>query len=118
MVLDRQVLGQRAAHGERLVEPYVKASYRSPDNDYEPTRIPPGQYFMMGDHRNKSSDSRAWGFVPRELIKGRALLIWWSYREGPEEMDRTGVDQAKSVLSKLFHVFSGSRWARCFTIIR
>ena len=53
-----------------------------------------------------------------DLIKGRALLIWWSYREGPEEMERTGVDQAKSILSKLFHVFSGSRWARCFTIIR
>jgi hypothetical protein len=33
-------------------------------------------------------------------------------------MERTGVDQAKSILSKLFHVFSGSRWSRCFTIIR
>ena len=110
--------GYAYVNGRKLDEPYVKASYRNPDNDHDPEQVEPGHYFMMGDHRNKSSDSRTWGQVPRDLIKGRALLIWWSYKEGPEEMDRTGMDQAKSVLYKLLHVFSGSRWSRCFTIIR
>ena len=110
--------GYAYVNDKKLDEPYVKPSYRNPENDHGPEVVKPGHFFMMGDHRNKSSDSRAWGQVPRDLIKGRALLIWWSYREGPEEMDRTGVDQAKSILSKLFHVFSGSRWSRCFTIIR
>ncbi len=110
--------GYAYVNDKKLDEPYVRPSYRNPENDHGPEVVQPGHFFMMGDHRNKSSDSRAWGQVPRDLIKGRALLIWWSYREGPEEMDRTGVDQAKSILSKLFHVFSGSRWSRCFTIIR
>jgi signal peptidase I len=110
--------GYAYVNGTKLNEPYVKSYYRSPDNDHPPETVEAGHYFMMGDHRNKSSDSRAWGQVPRDLVKGRALLIWWSYREGPEEMDRTGVDQAKSILYKLLHIFSGSRWSRCFTIIR
>jgi signal peptidase I len=110
--------GHAYVNGARLDEPYVKASYRTPDNDFGPERVEPGHYFMMGDHRNKSSDSRAWGQVPRELIKGRALLIWWSYDEDPAGADATGVDQAKSVLHKLTHFVSGSRWSRCFSVIR
>ena len=41
--------------------------------------VPPGKYFVMGDNREQSWDSRFWGFVPRELISGRPLLIYWSY---------------------------------------
>ena len=71
----------------------------------------------MGDHRDRSSDSRVWGFVPRDLIKGRALLIWWSYTEGPNDINLRGVDQLKAIASKFAHLITRSRWGRCFTLI-
>lgn len=42
--------------------------------------VPPDQYFAMGDNRDNSSDSRVWGFVPRDLLKGRAFAVFWSMR--------------------------------------
>jgi signal peptidase I len=50
-----------------------------PRVEYGPVSVPAGQYFMMGDNRDNSEDSRYWGFMPRENVKGRALVIYWSY---------------------------------------
>jgi signal peptidase I len=55
---------------------YVPPEYRSHD-DYGPTVIPEGYYFVMGDHRNNSSDSRHWGMVPKRYIIGKVQLRWW-----------------------------------------
>jgi signal peptidase I len=71
--------------GRQLVEPYVKhdiwsedpAGYTPRDNCTPPT-LPPGALFMMGDNRDNSNDSRFWGPVPFELVKGRALFIYFS----------------------------------------
>jgi signal peptidase I len=55
---------------------FVAPEYRSHD-DFGPTVIPEGYYFVMGDHRNNSSDSRHWGFVPKKYIIGKVQLRWW-----------------------------------------
>ena len=59
---------------------YVPEEYRGHE-DYGPQRIPEGYYFVMGDHRNNSSDSRHWGFVPKKYIIGRVQLRWWPVPE-------------------------------------
>ena len=70
----------RAGHlyvdGRELREPYVPASYLD-DSSYPPRRIPPDQYFVMGDHRDSSNDSRMFGTVPREYIYGKAVFAYW-----------------------------------------
>src|ERR1019366_3936546 len=53
--------------------------------------VPPDHYFAMGDNRDNSSDSRYWGFVPRELIVGKGLIIYWSYETDSDEYRQTGV---------------------------
>ena len=59
-----------------LPDDFVPPEYRSHD-DFGPTRIQEGYYFVMGDHRNNSSDSRHWGMVPKMYIIGRVQLRWW-----------------------------------------
>jgi signal peptidase I len=59
-----------------LHDEYIPEDYRSHD-DWGPQVIPEGYYFVMGDHRNNSSDSRHWGMVPKKYIIGKVQLRWW-----------------------------------------
>jgi len=59
-----------------LDDEYVLSEYRSHD-DWGPQVISEGYYFVMGDHRNNSSDSRHWGLVPKKYIIGKVLVRWW-----------------------------------------
>ena len=69
-------------NGERVVEPYIvnrdAAIYPGRDN-MSPRVIPEGHYFVMGDNRDGSADSREWGLVPRENVYGKAWIIYWSW---------------------------------------
>src|ERR1700691_6104044 len=82
--------------------------------------VPVPQYFVLGDNRDDSQDSRYWGFVPRENIIGRPLLIYWS--SGNMGNDLSG---SPTVGDRLFHlayavthVFQITRWERTFRLVR
>jgi signal peptidase I len=61
-----------------LDEPFVPEVFRSHER-WGPQVVPEGYYFVMGDHRNNSSDSRHWGFVPRKYIIGKVRFRWWPF---------------------------------------
>jgi len=72
----RIVDGRVFRNDVQLDDSFVPQDYRSHD-DWGPQVIPEGYYFVMGDHRNNSSDSRHWGFVPKKYIIGKVQLRWW-----------------------------------------
>jgi signal peptidase I len=77
--------GSLYVNGQRIDEPYLKAEFKDHDSLRRET-VPRSQYFVLGDHRNSSNDSRNWGFVPRELIYGKAVFRYWPMsRMGPVE---------------------------------
>jgi len=82
---------------------------------YGPVTIPSDQYFMMGDNRDNSQDSRYWGFMPRDLVKGKALVIYWSYEAGREDYQENGAGATLRGLASVFvHFFTRTRWDRMF----
>ncbi len=82
-------------------------------------RVPENHYFAMGDNRDNSSDSRYWGFVPRENIAGKPILIYWSYSASTEELlgNSPGAMLAHWIdLGQ--HFFTRTRWDRTFKLVR
>jgi signal peptidase I len=79
--------------------------------------VPDNCYFAMGDNRDSSLDSRYWGFVPRDNIIGKPLIIYWSYDAPTDQLANPsiGIDHIKDVV---LHFFSKTRWKRTFMLIR
>jgi len=76
--------------------------------------VPPDHYFAMGDNRDNSADSRYWGFVPRDNVKGKPLLVYWSYEAPTEDL----VDFTPGHFVDLaLHFFTKTRWRRTFMLI-
>ena len=133
---DRIELRQKRVYlnGKRLDEPYVyylenppalpegdspsnvhsTGLSADPRETYGPVTVPPGHYFVMGDNRDNSQDSRYWGFLPRDYVKGRALLIYWSYQAEREDYQEGGGIGAtiKGLVSVFAHFFTRTRWDR------
>jgi signal peptidase I len=75
--------------------------------------VPPGKYFMMGDNRHDSLDSRFWGFVPRENIVGRPLFNYWSFKTPEHQFDETGIGNSIAWMGHVvLHFFTDTRWTR------
>jgi signal peptidase I len=78
--------------------------------------VPAGHFFAMGDNRDSSADSRYWGFVPRENIIGKPLIIYWSY-DAPTEQLATSSISLDHALDLAQNFFTKTRWRRTFRLI-
>jgi len=117
-------------NGKPIDEPYVHF-LTPPSSDYQevtssdvrerygPVTVPDDRYFVMGDNRDNSQDSRYWGYLPRSYVKGKALLIYWSYESGREDYMDDGLwASAKRLPSVGMHFLTKTRWERLFHQIR
>jgi signal peptidase I len=131
-------------NGEALNEPYVDTDRDNPADSYRnnfpalpPTDdpnvsanwavdlpsyiqgddlvVPAGHYFVMGDHRGVSLDSRYWGFIPKENIIGRPMFIYWSFETPDDQYRKTAWSDRALFLGKVvLHFFDETRWRRTF----
>ena len=79
--------------------------------------VPDGSFFAMGDNRDDSRDARVFGPVPLRLVKGRAVVVYWSRRPaGAPPSGRAG--GARRLLDAALHFVERTRWRRTFTLVR
>jgi signal peptidase I len=119
--------------GERLDEPYKVHSDpnvypagpvhyfggESRRDNFGPVQIPAGHYFMMGDNRDDSADSRYFGFLPEDHIVGRPLVVFWSYEDDPGAWRRTSFpDVLKLYAERVVYFVTRTRWSRTGHVVR
>jgi signal peptidase I len=81
--------------------------------------VPPDKYFVMGDNREHSWDSRFWGFVSRSVVIGRPVLIYWSFETADDEYKHNTLsDRISQVVDLIIHFPTKTRWRRTFNLVR
>ena len=110
--------GEPAQFGERLQDQLQREMLEHHVVDGEVV-VPPDSYFAMGDNRDNSLDSRYWGFVPRDNIIGKPLLIYWSYEATTNDLAGADVNSLVNHFIDLGeHFFTRTRWTRTLRVIR
>jgi signal peptidase I len=126
---------QLFVNGEPVDEPYVvhkdpriypdlpgvgsgPRNLRNRDN-FGPYTVPEDHIFCLGDNRDNSSDSRFWGPVPLSYVKGRAVIIYWSYESQPHDWEWRGVwHRIRQLGEVVLNFFTKTRWERQFKLVR
>ena len=81
--------------------------------------VPPGKYFVMGDNREQSWDSRFWGFVSRSVVIGRPVMIYWSFETPRDEyIHNTLGDRISQIVDLIIHFPTKTRWRRTLNFVR
>jgi len=117
-------------NGQPLEEPYAQhtSTHADDDRDNFPTAaapaafanhvqdgevvVPPDMLFVLGDNRDNSLDSRYWGFVPRDYLVGKPLVIYWSYDGSTKDFETWNIEHLEDVA---LHFFTKTRWSRTLT---
>jgi signal peptidase I len=106
-------------NGGKLDEPYAvhtdSAELDRRDN-FGPITLGPDQFFMMGDNRDNSNDSRFWGPAPRQSFIGRPLFVYWSYDDEPFTHQLSATEWVEHSASVAAHFFTRTRWMRTGTV--
>ena len=119
-------------NGQKMNEPYkihVDSTTYNPDtwtpeelkirDNYGPVTVPADSYFVMGDNRDNSNDSRYWGFVTRDELIGKPLFVYWSYESEPYiPGDKTFREWLDGYLLIAMHFFDRTRWFRIGTMVQ
>jgi len=114
-----EIVNAPARKPEERYDVYYKPGPSDDEPDYEVFKyegdgreivVPEASYFVMGDNRNNSEDSRYWGFVPRDLVIGRAMFVYWSYDES--------APADETLIGPIINFIKNTRWSRTGTLVK